>query len=80
VSTTQSSICPRCDSTATRVLTVSPVAGVWTMYTCDVCFYSWRSTEPSYATDPATYPAAFKVDPATIPGMPGIPTVPPRRA
>jgi hypothetical protein len=76
----QSDVCPRCDQRDVRVLTTSPVPGVWTMYSCDVCFYSWRSTEPAYATDPATYPAIFKVDPATIPQMPDVPTVPRRRA
>jgi hypothetical protein len=49
------------------------------MYVCDTCFYSWHSNEPAYATDPAAYPAAFKIDPATIPGMEAIPPVPPRR-
>jgi hypothetical protein len=76
----QSEICPRCDERAVRVMTTSPVPGVWTMFSCDVCFYSWRSTEPSYATDPATYPAAFKVDPHTIADMPVVPTVPQRRS
>jgi hypothetical protein len=49
------------------------------MYVCDTCIYSWRSTEPDQATDPATYPAAFKIDPAEIPTMAAIPPVPPRR-
>ncbi|NMH99685.1 hypothetical protein HF526_20540 [Pseudonocardia sp. K10HN5] len=72
--------CPRCDAHEIRVLTTSPVPGVWTMFSCTTCLYSWRSTEPSYATDPTTYPAVFKVDPATIPDMPVVPTVPQRRA
>jgi vanillate/4-hydroxybenzoate decarboxylase subunit D len=72
-------VCPRCDATGTRVLTTSPVAGRWVMYGCDICFYSWRSTEPAYATDPARYPAAFRIDPAEIATMPAIPPVPPRR-
>jgi hypothetical protein len=49
------------------------------MYSCETCFYSWRSTEPDYATDPDAYPAAFKIDPATIAGMEAIPPVPARR-
>ncbi|MDT7614837.1 MAG: vanillate/4-hydroxybenzoate decarboxylase subunit [Pseudonocardiales bacterium] len=73
-------ICPRCDDHDIRVLTVSPVPGAWTMFSCHTCFYSWRTTEPSYATDPATYPAVFKIDPKTIPDMPLFPSVPdPRR-
>ena len=71
--------CPRCDASAVRVLTTSPVPGVWTMFSCATCLYSWRSTEPSYATDPSTYPAVFKVDPSTIDTLPVVPTVPPRR-
>jgi hypothetical protein len=61
------------------VLTVSPVLGRWVLYVCDTCFYTWRSTEPSYATDPASYPAAFKIDATEIPHMAAIPPVPPRR-
>lgn len=76
---TNDSVCPRCDATSVRVMTTSPVPGRWVMYVCDTCFYSWRSTEPAYATDPAGYPAAFKIDPDSIPGMEAIPPVPPRR-
>jgi hypothetical protein len=60
-------------------MTTSPVPGRWVMYVCDTCFYSWRCTEPAYATDPAAYPAAFKIDPDSIPGMEAIPPVPLRR-
>jgi hypothetical protein len=77
--TVNTTICPRCDVQNIRVLTTSPVPGRWTMYVCDTCVYSWRSTEPSSVTDPATYPAEFKIDPAEIPGLPPIPPIPPRR-
>jgi hypothetical protein len=50
------------------------------MYLCAICFYSWRSTEPEYATDPATYPPEFKIDPREIPEMPVVPSLPHRRA
>jgi hypothetical protein len=73
------SICPRCDAENVRVLTTSPVPGGWTMYVCVTCVYSWRSTEPASATDPLTYPAEFKINPAEIPAIPAIPAVPPRR-
>jgi hypothetical protein len=72
--------CPRCDTHEVRLLTESPVPGRWFMYLCGVCFYSWRSTEPEYATNPATYPAAFKIDPKEIPNMPVVPSLPQRRA
>ncbi|MFE5402971.1 non-oxidative hydroxyarylic acid decarboxylases subunit D [Streptomyces sp. NPDC056580] len=76
---TNTSVCPRCDTDTVRVLTTSPVPDRWVMYVCSTCIYSWRSTEPTQATDPATYPAAFKIDPADIPALAAIPPVPPRR-
>jgi vanillate/4-hydroxybenzoate decarboxylase subunit D len=78
-STANSTICPRCDAENVRVLTTSPIPGRWTMYVCNTCIYSWRSTEARSATDPLAYPAEFKLDPRDIPSIPAIPTVPPRR-
>lgn len=78
-STVNSTICPRCDAENVRVLTTSPIPGRWTMYVCNTCIYSWRSTEARSATDPLAYPAEFKLDPRDIPSIPAIPTVPPRR-
>jgi hypothetical protein len=78
-STVNSTICPRCDAENVRVLTTSPILGRWTMYVCNTCIYSWRSTEARSATDPLAYPAEFKLDPRDIPSIPAIPTVPPRR-
>ena len=49
-------ICPRCESTSTGVRFESPVAGVWTLYGCDDCLFTWRSTEPKTITDPKQYP------------------------
>jgi hypothetical protein len=77
--TVNSTVCPRCAAENVRILTTSPVPGRWEMYVCDTCVYSWRSTEPAYATDPAAYPAEFKIDIAEIATMAAIPTVPPRR-
>ncbi|MCW2904349.1 MAG: hypothetical protein JWO67_6614 [Streptosporangiaceae bacterium] len=77
--TANTTICPRCDSQNIRLLTISPVPGRWEMYVCGTCIYSWRSTEPDSATDPLTYPAEFKIDPAEIPTLPAIPSIPPRR-
>lgn len=53
--------CPRCRSNTTVVRAVSPKAGVWTVYGCDTCFYTWRSTEPEENTNPDKYPAVFRL-------------------
>ncbi|MCF8568303.1 hypothetical protein LLE49_26635 [Alicyclobacillus tolerans] len=55
--------CPRCDSNETKVLCESPVTGHWTMYSCPVCTFTWRSTEPEYITNPNMYNPRFKVNP-----------------
>jgi vanillate/4-hydroxybenzoate decarboxylase subunit D len=68
-------ICPRCESSVTLVRFESPVPGVWTLYGCDACLFTWRSTEPATITDPRRYPARFKVkleDLKHIPVMPAI--------
>jgi rubredoxin len=72
-------VCPRCEQSTVRVMTTSPVPGAWTMHVCDTCFYSYRSTEGPTATDPASFPQDWKVDPADIPGMLAMPPVPQRR-
>ncbi|MFI9780764.1 non-oxidative hydroxyarylic acid decarboxylases subunit D [Streptomyces sp. NPDC051956] len=61
------SVRPRCNTDTVRVLTTSPVPDRWVMYVCDTCIYSWRSTGPDQATNPATYAAAFKIDPGRDP-------------
>ncbi|MDT5292974.1 MAG: vanillate/4-hydroxybenzoate decarboxylase subunit [Mycobacterium sp.] len=48
--------CPRCEYGTATVIAVSPVNGVWEIYQCQVCLFSWRSTEPKRRTDPAFYP------------------------
>ena len=55
--------CPRCRSNTVKVRTQSPVAGVWTIFGCDTCFYTWRSTEPPANTDPEHYPQVFRLNP-----------------
>ena len=72
--------CPRCRSGTVKGLATSPVAGVWTMFGCSTCFYTWRSTEPAEDVDPEKYPAAFRLRPSDIPNFRAIPTVPPRRS
>jgi vanillate/4-hydroxybenzoate decarboxylase subunit D len=73
-------VCPRCRSNATGVRGVSPIAGVWTVYGCDTCFYAWRSTEPEENTNPDKYPAVFSLEPENLPKLQVAPTIPPLRA
>ncbi|MEW2119391.1 non-oxidative hydroxyarylic acid decarboxylases subunit D [Streptomyces sp. NPDC005474] len=70
--------CPRCDSPETQVAAHSPVAGCWTVLTCDTCHFCWRSTE-SWLTGRGWHPA-FRLDPATFGAVPVMPPVPPLRA
>ena len=73
------SVCPRCRSDASAVRAQSPVAGVWTIFGCDTCFYTWRSTEPSSNTDPEQYPAIFRLNPDDVAKFPEVPAIPPLR-
>lgn len=72
-------ICPRCRSTTTKVRSTSAVAGVWTVYGCDTCFYTWRSTEPAENTTPDIYPEEFRLKPEDLLKLPEIPAIPPLR-
>ena len=72
-------LCPRCRATKIEVRSQSPVAGVWTVFACTTCLYTWRSTEPDENTDPDKYPAAFRLNPADLAALPVIPAVPPLR-
>ena len=72
--------CPRCRSGTVLSLAQSPVAGIWTVFGCSTCFYSWRSTEPEENVSPDNYPAVFQLRPEDIPNLTVIPTVPPRRS
>lgn len=71
--------CPRCRSTTTRLHAKSAVADVWTVFGCDTCFYTWRTTEPVENTDPDRYPAVFRLLPEDIPKLPVVPAIPPLR-
>ena len=73
-------VCPRCKSTTTQVRSVSPNPGIWTVYGCDTCFYTWRSTEPEGNTDPDKYPAVFRLAPENLPKLQVAPSIPPLRA
>jgi vanillate/4-hydroxybenzoate decarboxylase subunit D len=73
------SACPRCRSTTVELRSTSPVAGVWAVFSCAICLYSWRSTEPEENTNPDKYPAAFRLRPEDLANLAVIPTIPPRR-
>lgn len=71
-------ICPRCESAKTNVLTESPVPDVWDVFQCETCFFVWRSTEPDFITNPSKYNQEFKLtreqlDRADI--MPSVPAL-----
>ncbi|WP_431223987.1 non-oxidative hydroxyarylic acid decarboxylases subunit D [Serratia sp. L9] len=53
--------CPRCESAGPEALSHSPVAGAWTVFHCPTCFFTWRSTEPDFITDPAKYPPTLNL-------------------
>ena len=69
-------VCPRCDSNNVKVLTKAPVDDAWEVYICEVCYYSWRSTEADDLLDPAKYDKRFKIDPAKISDLIQIPPIP----
>ena len=69
------SICPRCESETIRVRFESPVEGVWTLYGCDTCLFTWRSSEPATITDPALYPKKFKIKPEQLRNAPSMPAI-----
>jgi len=71
--------CPRCRAARIELRSSSPVPGVWSVYACTTCLYAWRSTEPAENTDPDQYPAAFRLKPEDLPGLPVIPAIPPLR-
>ena len=73
-------VAPRCDTPGAGVVARSPVPGVWEMYLCQTCFYSWRSTELDEATKASAMSAKFRIDPAGLQRGHVMPTVPPLRA
>jgi hypothetical protein len=73
------SACPRCLTGDARVVARSPKPGVWTMQLCTVCFYTWRSTEPDYATSAEALSPRFRIDPSRLGEARDMPGVPPLR-
>ena len=72
--------CPRCDSQQTEIVSSSPIEWAWVVYNCPVCFYSWRSCEPDYATKSEFYNPHFKIKPEEIEKIAEVPTIPPLRS
>ena len=73
------SVCPRCRSATVRTRSTSPIAAVWTVFGCDTCFYTWRSTEPAENTSPDAYPEVFRLKPEDLVKLPEVPAIPPLR-
>ncbi|MFC7391968.1 non-oxidative hydroxyarylic acid decarboxylases subunit D [Scopulibacillus cellulosilyticus] len=71
--------CPRCESKKAEMVSQSPVKGAWEVYSCPVCMFTWRSSEPESITNPEKYNKAFKVDPQDVPNAAKVPPVPERR-
>jgi vanillate/4-hydroxybenzoate decarboxylase subunit D len=74
-----STACPRCLTGDARVIARSPKPGVWTMHLCTVCLYTWRSTEPDYATSADALSPRFRIDPSCLGEARAMPEVPPLR-
>lgn len=69
-------ICPRCDSKSVELMVKAPVDNAWEVYICNVCDFSWRSTEEDDVKDPQKYDQRFKINPQIIPSLGVIPPIP----
>lgn len=74
---TKKIICPRCGNEHVVTLATSPVEGVWEVYQCEHCLYTWRSTEPDRRTKREAYPDNFKITDADMEAAPMVPSIPP---
>lgn len=70
-------ICPRCADAHIELMATSPVKGVWTVYQCQHCLYTWRDTEPLRRTSREHYPQAFRMTQKDIDDAPMVPSIPP---
>ncbi|EGA8857143.1 hypothetical protein ID902_002364 [Salmonella enterica subsp. enterica serovar Orion] len=70
-------ICPRCADAHIELMATSPVKGVWTVYQCQHCLYTWRDTEPLRRTSREHYPQAFRMTQKDIDDVPMVPSIPP---
>jgi hypothetical protein len=71
-------ICPRCRHEKISLLCKSPVGDVWEMYLCNLCNYSWRSTEIEAIQNPDLYNPKFQLTEEQIDNLMVLPPVPPR--
>lgn len=70
-------ICLRCADAHIELMATSPVKGVWTVYQCQHCLYTWRDTEPLRRTSREHYPQAFRMTQKDIDDAPMVPSIPP---
>ncbi|MFK0153155.1 non-oxidative hydroxyarylic acid decarboxylases subunit D [Streptomyces sp. NPDC090493] len=71
--------CPRCGHDKLDRIHTSPVAGVWEIYGCRQCMYTWRTSEPARRTRRDAYPDSFKMTIDDIRNAVELPVVPPLR-
>lgn len=69
--------CPRCEHAEPEKLYSSPVPGVWDVLQCQMCLYTWRTSEPARRTRSDAYPAGWKITADDIANAPAVPTIPP---
>ncbi|VEA33100.1 Hydroxyaromatic non-oxidative decarboxylaseprotein D [Salmonella enterica subsp. enterica] len=55
-------ICPRCADAHIELMATSPVKGVWTVYQCQHCLYTWRDTETVTPYQPRTLSTSVSHD------------------
>lgn len=70
-------ICPRCDCGEARKIFEAPENAVWEVYRCPRCFLLWRNTEEEQVTNPALYPADYKLTEERFRQMAPKPPIPP---
>jgi hypothetical protein len=46
------------------------------VFHCPTCFFTWRSTEPDFITDPKKYNPNFKFSPADMANFGVMPAIP----
>ena len=71
--------CPRCLMDSASVISKSPVPGVWEMYNCSVCGYSWRSTDVLQNRSPEHFPEEFRWDSSQFDKLASYPPVSPKK-
>ncbi|GAA3723445.1 non-oxidative hydroxyarylic acid decarboxylases subunit D [Streptomyces tremellae] len=72
-------MCPRCAHEAVEHLASSPLAGVWEVYRCDLCNYTWRDTEPESRILRSRFPEKYRLTRRDVEQAPPYPGVPPLR-